>query len=238
MKSFGDFMKIRGKILAICLTISGFAVFGGLAFAASDSDFSQTINAGTLAADIKDDSRVTVANPAVAMSAVGFDFDCQSGGSASTGTFGTNSERIYVSNGDAADGGWNLTVAATGGDTDSWDNGGATESFDFNDAGTSGCTDDATTSDPDSLAGQMTIDPSVGTLATDCGSCTTTSVTKGSSDAFDETTTDDIAILNAAAGSDDIWRGYITGVDVEQTIPAEQPADTYTINLTLTAAAI
>ncbi len=228
-------MKIKNKILAICLVFSGFALFGGVALAASDSDFSQQINAGTLDADIKNASRVTVASPAVAMSTAGFSFDCQSGGSASTGTFGTDSERIYVSNGDAADGGWNLTVAATGGDTDTWDNGGATESFDFNDAGTSGCTDDT---DTDSLAGQMTIDSSVGTLTTDCGSCSVTNVTKASSAAFDEGTTDDIAILNAAAGSDDVWRGYITGVDVEQTIPAEQPADTYTINLTLTAATI
>lgn len=230
-------MKTKTKTLALAIVLAGFGLFSGLAYAASDSDFSQTINAGTLAADIKDDSRDTVASPSVSMSAVGFSFDCQAGGSASTGTFGTNTERVYVSNGDAADNGWDLTVAATGDDTATWDNGGATESFDFNDAGASGCTDDGTTADADSLAGQMTIDPSVGTLTTDCGSCDDTSVTKGSSDAFDEGTTDDIAILNAAAGSDDVWRGYMTGIDISQTIPAEQPADTYTINLTLTAAA-
>jgi hypothetical protein len=237
MKFFGDIMSVKTKISAICLAVAGFALFGGIVLAASDSDFSQTINAGTLAADIKDASRVTVANPAVTMSSAGFSFNCQSGGSSSSGTFGTNSERIYVSNGDAADNGWDLTIAATGGATDTWDNGGATESFDFNDAGTSGCTDDATTGDSDSLAGQMTINPSVGTLTSDCASCTTTSVTKGSSDSFDEGTTDDISLINAAAGSDDVWRGYLTGVDVDQTIPAEQPADTYTVNLTLTATA-
>jgi hypothetical protein len=217
--------------------MTGLALFGGgAAFAASTSDFSQTINAGNLATDIKDGSRNTVASPAVTMSAVGFSFDCQSGGSASTGTFGTSSERIYVTNGDAADSGWTLTLAATGDETATWSDGGSNE-FDFNDAGDSGCTDDVTTGDTDSLAGQMTIDPSVSTLTTDCGSCTTTSVSKGSSDAFDEGTTDDITLLNAAAGSDDIWRGYLTDVDVEQTIPAETPADTYTINLTLTATA-
>lgn len=227
-------MSMKTKVLSICLIVTGVALFSSVAFAASDSDFSQEINIGTLDADIKDDSRVTVASPSVDMTTAGFSFDCQSVGTASTGIFGTDTERIYVSNGDAADGGWNLTIAATGGDTDSWDNGGATESFDFNDAAGSGCTDDT---DTDSLAGQMTLDPSVGTLATDCVSgCTTTGVTKGASDAFDEGITDDITILSAAAGSDDVWRGYITGVDVEQTIPAEQPADTYTIDLTLTAA--
>lgn len=229
-------MRTKTKILSICLVISGFALFGGIAFAASDSDFSQTINAGTLATDIKDASRVTVANPAVAMSSVGFSFNCQSGGSASTGTFGTNTERVYVSNPDAADNGWALTIAATGGPTDTWD-GGSPPEFDFNDAGTSGCTDDGTTADADSLAGQMTIDPSVGTLTADCATCVTTNVSKGSSDAFDEGGPDDITLLNAASNSDDVWRGYLTGVSVKQTIPAEQPADTYTINLTLTATA-
>jgi hypothetical protein len=228
--------KIKTFLTAFAVT--GLVLFGGGAvFAASTSDFSQTINAGNLATDIKDGSRDTVASPAVTMSAVGFSFDCQSGGSASTGTFGTSSERIYVTNGDAADSGWTLTLAATGGATDAWANGTPTDTIDFNDAGASGCTDDGTTGDTDGLAGQMTIDPSVSTLTTDCGSCTTTSVSKGSSDAFDEGTTDDITLLNAAAGSDDIWRGYLTDVDVEQTIPAETPADTYTINLTLTATA-
>lgn len=228
-------MNIKIKMLSICLVVAGFALFSGIALAAPDSDFSQTINAGTLDADIKNASRVTVASPSVAMTAAGFSFDCQSGGSASTGTFGTNGERVYVSNGDAADAGWDLTIAATGGATDTWDNGGATESFDFNDAGTSGCTDDGTTADSDSFAGQLTLNPAAGTITTDCGTCSATNVSKGSSDSFDEGDIDDITLLAASSGSDDVWRGYLTGVGVSQTIPAEQPADTYTLNLTLTA---
>ena len=49
---------------------------------------------------------------------------------------------------------------------------------------------------------------------------------------------DSVTLLNAAAASDDIWRGYLTGVGMSQTIPAEQPADSYSVNMTLTAAAI
>jgi hypothetical protein len=229
-------MKIKTKISLLAFVAASFALLGGAAYAANDSDFSQTINAGTLATDIKDDSRVTVASPSVTMSAVGFSFDCQSGGSSSSGTFGTNTERVYVSNGDAADSGWSLAVAATGGATDAWANGTPTDTIDYNDPTTSGCGESGT--DADGLSGQMTVDASVGTINTDCGSCTTTSVSKGASTAFNEdTAVNSIDILTAAAGSDDIWRGYLTGVDVSQTIPAETPADTYTINLTLTATA-
>jgi hypothetical protein len=228
-------MQVKTKLLTLAV-VAGFVLLGGVSFAAPDSDFSQTINAGTLATDIKDASRVTVASPAVTMSAVGFSFDCQSGGSSSTGTFGTNTERIYVTNGDAADAGWTLAVAATGGATDAWANGTPTDTIDYNDPTTSGCGESGT--DADSLKGQMTVDPSVGTINTDCGSCTTTSVSKGSLTAFNQdTAVNSINLLTAAAGSDDIWRGYLTGVDVDQTIPAETPADTYTINLTLTATA-
>lgn len=227
-------MKKNTKKFTVASVFASFLLLGGVVFAASDTDFSQTITAGTLAADIKDNSRVTVANPAVALSSKSFSFDCQSGGSASTGTFGTNTERIYVSNGDAADSGWTLALAATGAITDRLANGGATSHIDFNDPGGSGCTDGG---DADSTAGQMTVDPSVGTLTADCASCATTNVTKGSSTAFSQGTTDSITVLNAAGTSDDIWRGYLTGASVSQTIPAETPADTYTINLTLTATA-
>lgn len=211
-------------------------VAGTPVLAANNSSFSQTINAGTLNTDITDASRVTVASPAITMSAVTFSFDCQAGGSASSGTFGTNTERIYVSNPDAADAGWTLTMAATSGATTRWANGGATQHIDYNDptGSTAGCTDGA---DADSTPGQMTVNPNVGTLTTDCTSCATTNVSKGSSTAFSQGSVDSVTLLNAAGTSDDIWRGYLTGVDIDQTIPANTPADTYTINLTLTATA-
>jgi hypothetical protein len=207
----------------------------GVAWAANDSDFSQVINTGALSADILDSSRVAVANPGVSMSAENFAFSCLSGVNASTGTFGTNSERIYVINPDGADNGWTLTVAATSGATTRWANGGATQHFDFNDGGGSGCTDGG---DADSEAGQLSLDPSGGTLTTDCLSCVNTNVTLGSSSAFNQGVTDSITLINAGAASNDIWRGYLTDVDASQTIPAETPADTYTLNLTLTATAL
>lgn len=106
------------------------------------------------------------------MSAKTFSFSCQSGGSASTGTFGTSSQAIYIKNPDASDTGWTVDLAASS-PTAVWD---SAVDYDFNDAGGSGCTDGG---DADSLGGQMTVDPSGGVLAVGaCSTCTTTSVTK------------------------------------------------------------
>ncbi len=198
-------------------------------YAASTSNFAQTINPGTLSVDIVDAGYVTVGSPSVTMSAKTFSFSCLNGGNASTGTFGTSSQVIYIKNPDAADNGWTVSLAASA-PTTVWDSAGT--DYDFNDAGTSGCSDG---DDSDSLAGQMTVDPSVGTLAVGtCASCATTAVTKGSSAAFVESTTDSITLLTGAAGSNDIGDWRLTGVAISQTIPAEQPAASdYNINLTL-----
>lgn len=231
-------MGLRKSIkTALFALVSAASLTAAPAFAASTTDFSQTISAGSLSTGIFDASRVAVGSPSVGMSAMNFSFDCQAGGSASSGTFGTNTQRIYVSNPDGADNGWTLTLAATGGATATWANTGATKLVDYNDptGTTAGCSDGADAGD--TVAGQMTVNPSVGTLTTDCASCTSTNVSKGSSASYSQGSVDSVTLLNAAGTSDDIWRGYLTGVDIKQTIPAETPADSYTINLTLTATA-
>lgn len=217
--------------------MSLWAVFGlaTVVRAANDTDLNQDINAGTLVTDIRDASKVTVASPAVAFSATTFSFDCLSGGSRPSGTFGTGTERIYVDNPDAADNGWTLTFAATSGASDTWDDGGSNV-YDFNDPGgaPAGCGDGG---DTDSDIGQLSVDPTTGTTTTDCGSCGTTGISLGSASAFDEGTTDSITLVTAAAGSDDIGRWYFTGFDLDQTIPAEQIPASYTLNMTLTVTA-
>lgn len=228
-------MKKILKGAAYSFAAVAITLLGDVAYAANNSTFNQTINAGVLATDILDASRASVASPSIAMSAKSFSFDCQAGGSASTGSFGTNTERIYVTNPGGANNGWTLTLAATSGATATWANGGATQTFDFNDAGSSGCTDGA---DADTRPGQMTVNANAGTLTTDCASCVTTNITKGSSASFVQGTTDSITLLNASAASDDAWRGYLSGATVSQTIPAEQAATAYTLGMTLTATAL
>jgi hypothetical protein len=214
-------------VLAYVFILVGYPVF----VSASDtSSFTQTINAGTLDVDIVDGSYVTVASPSVPMSASTFSFVCQT----STGTFGTVTEQIYVSNPDAADNGWTVSLAAAA-PTTLWESAGT--DFDFNDSGGLGCVDSGI--DTDTYGGQMSVDPSVSTLASgQCATCTTNNITKGSSSAFEEGVTDSITILTGAASSDDIGDWTLVGVDVSQEIPAEQPAaGDYSISLTLSIVA-
>lgn len=226
--------KLKTIKIALCAVFMALTSVPAV-YAASNSTLTQTITAGVLSTDILDAVRAVLASPSVTMSSKAFSFDCQTGGNASSGTIGTNTERLYVSNPSAANNGWSLTIAATGGAASTWANGGATRKIDFNDATTGGCSDGV---DTDTSSGQMTINPSVGTLTTDCASCTATGVTKGASASFAEGTLNSLTLLSAAAASDDVWRGYLTGASISQVIPGETPADAYTVNLTLTATAL
>lgn len=229
-KLLGELNLFLAAVLAILMAIGlGTATY---VFASSTSNFTQTINAGSLSTDIVDAAYASVGSPTVAMTAATFSFSCQT----ATGTFGTATQQIYVSNPDAADGGWTLTVAASA-TTDVWDSAGT--DFDFNEAGSAGCVDDGATTDADGLGGQMTVDPSGGTLAVgNCSSCAVTNITKGSSTAFVEGTTNSVTLLTAAAASSDIGDWTLQSVSISQKIPAEQPAATdYDINMVLTATA-
>ena len=203
-------------------TITSFAWRGQIAA------FKGTI--GALSVDIVNGSGVSVGSPSVSMSALSIGFDCQT----STGTLGTTSERIRVTN-TTANPQWTVAIAATGGATANWSSGGNT--FDFNDsAGTpAGCADGG--GDADSIAGQMTLDPNAGTLTAQ-GGCSTANVTKGSSAAFVQGTTNSITVVsaNSSANTNCYWE--LTGVSVSQKIPIQQATGTYTINLTLTVTAI
>jgi hypothetical protein len=233
-KQFLQFAFLSDKLFYIGFLLVLISVLVGgkfLVFAASTSEFQVTINSGTLSVDIADstDSFSTVASPSVTFSASDFSFSCTS----TSGTLGTAAEAIYVQNPDAADSGWTVSIAASD-PTDVWDSAGT--DFDFNDPTTSGCADSG---DTDSVAGELTVDASGGTLtAGDCASCTTGSITLGSSNAFEEGVTDSITLLTGAAGSDDVGDWYLTGVDLSQTIPAEQPAASdYTLSMTLSVVA-
>lgn len=217
----------RIGLMVPILVLCAFVYPGGVQ-AANNPNLTQTVSGGTLLTDIRDASRASVSSPSFGLSASAFSFNC----STSTGSLGSNTQRLYVDNPDAADNGWTLTIAATSGATTLWQNGGSTQNFDFNDA--SGCTDGG---DADSRGGQLTLDPSVGTITTDCATCATTNITKGSQASFSQGTVDSVTLLNAAAASDDIGRWYLTGVSASQAVPAEQAVDNYNMNMTITVTA-
>ena len=219
----------------IALGLAALTVLGATsAFAYSTSNLSQIINPGTLVVDIVDGSYAPVANPGVNMTDKTFNFACQKDADASTGVLGTSTEQIYVKNPDAADNGWNVSIAAAS-TSAVWES--VKGTYDFNDVAGSGCNDG---SDTDSVAGKLTVNPSVGTLAVgSCLNCTTTDISKGASASFNQGTVDSITLLDAAAGSDDIGDFRLQGVALSQTIPAEQPAaDDYNIDMVLSVTAV
>jgi hypothetical protein len=178
-----------------------------------DSDLTQQINAGTLSTDVRDGSNAVVATPAFAMSPVSVSNSQQ----VSTGTFGSSTQRISVDNPGGANNGWTLSLGATTPATEKWVSGGNNYAF-------NGATPEL---------GQLTLNPAAGTITPVVG--TSAGITQGTSATFSGTSP--ITLLTAAAGSDDIWNGYLTGVGLSQTIPASQPGGSYSINMTQTVVA-
>jgi len=208
-------MKTAHKILA-------FAAVGTLALAAAppayaaltaNSTLSQTITNGTLSTDVRDGSNVVVGSPSFSMAALNVATSQQS----TTGTFGSGTQRISIDNPGGANNGFSLTLNATTPGTGVWTSGGNTYAYN----GTA-------------AAGRLTVDPSVSTWTALVG--TTTSITKGTSTAF--TASAPITLATTSAALEDIWNGYVTGVGLTQTIPANTPAGTYTISVTQTVAAL
>ncbi len=206
------------KFIIPILLGASFITITTITYAQVTTNFTQEINAGTLSIDIVDALFAPVVSPTVTLSPVSVGFSCQT----STGIFGTATEQIYVYNPNSANSGWTATLAASD-PTDVW-NSAVPASFDFNNPTGSGCT-----------GGQMSVNPSIGTLATgNCLGCTSTGITKGSVASFNQGVTDSITILTASAGSDDIGDWTLKGVGVNQKIPPQQAAaNDYSIDLTL-----
>lgn len=228
-------LNILSALVIAVLISGGLATMTYVIAATNDnSAFNQTINAGSLSIAITNASYSVVDNPSITMGAKTFSWTCLTAGDRPTGTFGASDERIYVQNPDAADNGWRVDLAASG-TTDVWDAGAATD-YDFNDDGGAGCTDG---DDADAFGGEMTVDPSGGTITKgQCASCDTTSVTVGTSEAFKEGVTDAIDLMTGAAGSDDIGDWYLTGVAIHNTIPAEQVPGAYALTMTVSVTSL
>lgn len=181
-----------------------------------------TYTAGSLSVDIVDASGASVSTPSINMSGKTFDFSNQN----STGTFGVSSEKIRVNNTTASPS-WTLSLAAVGGSGDYWN--GSTD-YDYNDP-SSNANDG---SDSDNLGGQMSLNPSVGTITPQSG-CSNTGVSLGSSSSYnEESSINSITLMSATSSASTNCYWDLTGISVSQSIPSEQPAGTYSINMVLT----
>ena len=129
--------------------------------------------------------------------------------------------------------GWAVNVAATCGPTAARTSSGS--SYDFNDpsGSPSGCNSG---SDGDGVAGRLTLNPSLSTLTPQAG-CSITGLSKGSSAGFSQGVLDAVTLLSASTATPMNCYYYITGVDMLQYIPANQPPGSYSINLTTTVVA-
>jgi hypothetical protein len=183
---------------------------------------------GSLSVDIVDASGATVASPSVSMSSIAASGTCQT----ATGTLGTATQQIRVSNTTPAPG-WSMSIAATAGPTANWSSGTAT--YDFNDGSGSppGCGDGA---DADSIAGQLTPNLSGGTITPQSG-CTTTGLSKGSPNAFNQGVTDNVTLLSASTSAAINCHWDFTSLLVTQTVPDLQPTGAYSLPMTITVVA-
>lgn len=212
-------MKMQKRVLGMLSVLAVAAIGAPLAYAttdSADSKLTQTINAGVLSTDFRNASGGVVSNPSFSLS----DATVQSSGYATTtGTLGSDSQRITVDNPDVStDGSWVLALAPTDGATATWMNG-ATAAYPVTDTAANG---------------QLTIDPSVGTITAVTGGIT--GVTKGASTAL-TSAAPSVTLMSASSSAAPVWNGYLTGVGLSQTIPAGTPAGSYTLNLTQTLTA-
>ena len=210
-KVFKPFLKVSFLLLIFLSLVSI-----QLLYANNATTLNQTINEGTLSVDIVDAAGDPVASPSVIFGAVSFSFSAQD----ATGTLGTATEKIRLSNPTASET-WSVNMAATGGADTLWTDSTYTYPFD-------------STGGADS--GRLTVDPSVGTITAIGSGCTNTNVTKGASDYFLSGTTDSIDLMNAVAGADIDCQWDLTGVSLSQRLPAgQEPSTTYSIGMTITA---
>jgi hypothetical protein len=209
-------MKTKHKIVVFSAVAAAVFAATPAVYAATTatSTLSQSITAGTLSTDVRDGSNVVVGSPSFSMASRNVSTSQQS----TTGTFGTASQRISVDNPGGANNGFSLTLNATVPGTGVWDDG-ASHTYAYNGS---------------AATGQMTVDPSASTWTALTG--TTTSISKGTSSTFSGSTA--ITLATTSAALEDIWNGYVTGVGLTQTIPANTPAGTYTISMTQTVTAL
>jgi len=207
MKKIASILTVVGLVSAMALSASAAEV---------TTTFTQVISAGDLSVDIVDGNGDTVESPSVAFTALTTDFSEQT----STGTLGTSSEKIRVSNatGNAV---WTLSMAANGGASDVWTDG--SNNLDFN--------------DPDGA--QLSVDTSSLTVAetnANFAMTETTNYSKGGG-GFSQGVTDsiDILVTTSDASTPGVGQWDLEGVGLSQSVPAGTAPANYEITMKLTA---
>lgn len=238
------FSDSNADLFAHRLTMDGSAVFtwspiGVGANVALETGLAQTTNSpfgfafwryvpSIETVDIVNGIGTPVGSPSFDMSVVVAGNTCQT----STGSMGAAGQRIRLTN-TTANPAWTLSVAATAGTGTSWSSG--TDNYDYNDPSGSpaGCGDGG---DGDSLPGQLSVDPSAGSITPKSG-CTSTGLSLGSSSAFNQGSVDSVTLMSASGSAPTGCYWDLLGVNLSQTIPPFQEPGSYSLNMTMTVVA-
>lgn len=195
-------------------------------------EFRATINPGALLTDIRDENGRSILQPVLDLGGVINSVQCRANENSLKGTLGSDSQRIYVDNPKAAFDGWTLSISPASGKEAKWE-GREGYYFDYNDSGMDGCIDD----DNDGHAGLLRVNPSQAEVKSDCLECSNNEISVGSLNEQSFGESDSITLLKASKSSDELGSWYLTGVEVNQSVPAGQEGDQYKLDLVLTAAA-
>jgi hypothetical protein len=181
---------------------------------------------GSLVTGIVDTNGDPIATPLVPLTPKSVSINHQT----ASGTFGESSQKMRVSN-TTINSAWTLSLAPSSGASALWT--GSSESYDFNDP-SSNASDGA---DSDNYGGQLTVNPSTGNIAPQSG-CSTTGLVLGTQAAYNEDLNiNSITLISAGSNSpiDCYWD--LTDISINQTIPAAQKAQSYSIDMTLSVIA-
>lgn len=222
-------LLIAKAMVALLLVSSGALIYSS-AFALSTTTLTLAVS-GSLTCNIITAAAATVESPGVTMSTAAYS---NTAVATSTGTLGADDQRLGITN-PTTTAAWSLTLGATSGATTTWSSGSAT--FDFND-GASGADNNGVTDD-DTVGGQLTVDPSGGSITgtgPEGDTSSTANITLGSSTAFAEgtSTANSVTIATATSSAAKPGQWYIKTISLSQIVPKRTAAGTYTLGMTLT----
>jgi len=186
----------------------------------SYSQYPEITLTGDLGVSIVDATGVVVSSPSVSFGAALSGQTCQQ----TTGTLGTSSQRVRISN-YLVKNGWSASIAATGGSSANWSSGSTGYAYNKSDGSPPGCT-----------YGQLTLQPASATISPSVG-CLVTGISMGSNASFMQGSTDAITLANASSSSQRFCYWDMTNVVALQRIPPGLPAGVYSLDLTITVVA-
>ena len=225
-------MKKLVFVLVLILAVAGFSQLKAEAQTQRVVRFKSSINPGALLTDVRDQFGKSILEPILGFGVINNSVKCQNNSNSMSQVLGSDSQRIYVDNPKAAYDGWTLTIAPEDGLNAKWQSQDSSE-FDYNDGAEGGCID----SDNDGSAGLMAIDPSNAKINSDCLECSKNHITVGSVEKQSFSEHQSVTLLKANGQADELGSWYMTGIDVEQTIPPGQEGGNYIIDMVLTATA-